>query len=299
MKRFYLLLFAIIIFGCTKKDEFVQTPKIVTPILKSINNFKFNEKGHPLGESSLTSIVRKEFYYDYLDRLDSIRYQYSGGIDLFIETASFKYNTNNKVSNVRTELSGAGPIRPFLHTFSYQDTEAIEKIVQIGVIRKVKRVYNFYSTNYKLITSIDEMVDSGGGYTNSNKTLLKYDNNRNLLSYKRDSFDSNIITGSTSITFRYDDKINPYQSFNQFPFNAFFNIVPSIIDELYALNSLTRMLINGQNNVISYKVEFSGRNAQPTKNYTNEYEYNADNLPIKKSVFLDGVLENEYIFTYQ
>ncbi len=316
MKKIAVLLVLFLAFGCT--EETISSPQYTT-LLKSINDFEFNDNGLPKGKVDLSN-NSIQFFYKNETTLDSIKIGLVAAFGSDTREFSIDYNSYNLLDKVLELFMDDHQIINTISQYTYQGntvdvlyTQEAPSFVTNHRFTS-EQSYTFKSNDYTNIqnvhTKIIQTVISTGSMfeTNINQTF-QYDENDNLTQLSQEV--SGPITGSMTrvISFEYDDQENPFLYLQQYsPFNFTFQIpglldIPSDgfpIEWGSTMNSVSNnvfwMLRNSPNNVTRYVVS-NGSSTTETV-YENVYEYNDEGYPVSKEVFINGVSSYTYSFTY-
>lgn len=305
-----ILLFTIVLLGCSEatfnKPEIMQEE--VLPILKTINDFNFNENGLPMGKETLDENIY--FYNNASNKLDSL-FTFKK-VSFSFEANQLKYNYNENGFIDSLTVFYFDDFRRIITKSKFEYTDNIVTITKIKTqypiepVINTTEIYTFKSNKYKFLTSVKADINFTSKLTNLpvNNTVnqvFEYDSNNNLvrLTHK----ESNNLNFNYSFT--YDDKKNPFLFLNKFSPFIFFEYIPISIDlsssacidtgNLCTLKNLNWMLRNNTNNVTNYQRE---SNSGYILKYQNSYQYNLDDYPISKEVIDINTLTNKGIYNY-
>lgn len=315
MKKIALLLILFLAYGCS--EETISTPQYTT-LLKSINDFEFNENGLPLGkETQNNSSVL--FFYDN-QRLDSINTGVPFVFSYESRAFSFHYDPQGLVNEVTQLFIDDYRIINNISQYAYQgntvDVMYTQEAPSFITNHRFssEQSFAFRSNDYTHIQRvdtkiIDNVLNTGTVFETDVSQTFQYDENGNLIRVSQEV--SGLVTGTMNlvITFEYDDQENPFLYLKQYsPFTFTFRI-PGLLDltpfgfplewgntmnNVY--NNIFWMLRNSPNNATRYVISNESLTTETV--YENVYEYNDEGYPISKEVFINGVSSYTYSFTY-
>jgi hypothetical protein len=293
MKNFIILLSSLFIISCSSENS--PTPEnIEGTILRSYkytntpdwSEHFFENNGTRYEKIIIAGRVSSKYIYDSNNKMTQIIYNPD---DSNSTTTSFFYNDKGQIVKMEKDtrkIGSLGKISVWL--FTYDNNVVIGELVPNTDpnFKPLKVSYTF--NNEGLLVSRHDYINKPT-LTNSYLTLKYDDKNKNVISLKitkggtHDLPDSPVNLNSSTVTYEYDDKINPI---HQIYMNHYLNYILSN-DYPFNIEGGTvqdKVLGTGTNNLkrTIYPVDNIGGGISVDNVYINNYTYQLNNLPKKK-----------------
>jgi len=295
MKNFIILFFSLFILSCSSDNSSTDnTDNVEGSVLKSYKENNTNGNIHLFENDGSryekiifpTGEVLIKFAYDANNRMTTMIVS----PESVPVTTTFTYNSNGQIIKMEKDTRKTGTAgKLFVWLFSYNNNVVTGELVSEDNpnFNHVKVQYTF--NNEGLLISKHDYVDYPAEDNRPIRTnsyySLKYDKNKNLVLLKvsrdgtHDLPDSPANLYKASITYEYDDKINPvYQVYmNHYMNYILSNEYPFILERGSIQDRVTG---TGKNNLIKTTYPTGEFGGIPVDNvYKNTYSYQLNNLP--------------------
>lgn len=322
MKNLYLLLTLFIFFGCSEKEEIITPQETRKKLLKRAGSVDYTNFGKPKWtyDNSGNSTTQysydsnTQYFYDSENKLDSIHHIVVLGFWITPRLiAKYEYTQDQKIKNIKG-LYITDYTDTFYSNFEYNGNRTIIKTNAeplFGSEFSSEEEYIFESEERKKILEVNIKTIDVNLFNNTSTERnigqrFHYDNNSNVINITTD-FDNS----RQSITFEYDNKINPFYYLKDEVSFTLDHFIPGIIKDSgasqYSLDyffyrkdrNIKWMLRNSQNNVLNYTITDYFSNHPTTQfDYSNIYTYDEEGYPVLKEVYKDNDLYISQVYEY-